>query len=193
MLSNFLSVGHFRENGKLSILNMHSYCILLWSPFLWSFKNVYRSSSDHFRNMHEDKIICLYFGISPVSWEALKERLHRYLMEGNPNTVYILTFGSNVKSRVLLVLSSKLRVLLRVKGIHSIFRLIMFGIITKADRLHCSYSLPEEYSQIKPGKDLDYNTGVVEPAIVTTVSLFLPWYCVITDLIFLNNFRLLWL
>lgn len=122
--------------------------------------------------MHEDKIICLYFGISPISWETLKERLRRYLMEGNPNTVYILTFGSNMKSRMLLVLSSKLGVLLRVKGIHYIFRLIMFGIITKADCLHCSYSLPEEYSQIKPGRDLDYNTGVAEPAVVTTVSLF---------------------
>lgn len=66
--------------------------------------------------------------------------------------------------RVLLVLSGKPRVLFRMKGIHSVLRFVMFGIIPKADRLHCLYSLPEWDSNIikipqSKWEDLDFHTA----------------------------------
>lgn len=77
-------------------------------------------------------MIWLYSGISPISCEALKDRFIGILCK-QTNLICILTFGSSLKSRMLLVLRSKLGVLFRMKGIHSILRLILFDIILKAE------------------------------------------------------------
>lgn len=118
-------------------------------------------------------MIWLYFGINSIDCEALKDKLHKYLMEEVYSQVShrhfigiligvfigILTLGSSMKSRVLFVLSMKFRVILRIKGIYSILRLVMSDISPKADcPLPCLQSLPEQHSQVE--KDLDYNIAL---------------------------------
>lgn len=118
-------------------------------------------------------MIWLYFGINSIDCEALKDKLHKYLMEEVYSQVShrhfigiligvfigILTLGSSMKSRVLFILSMKFRVILRIKGIYSILRLVMSDISPKADcPLPCLQSLPEQHSQVE--KDLDYNIAL---------------------------------